>query len=327
MNIREDFNEIIKEIHESGKEFTISAKDFLGYFHYEKRTKGNRGRIDYFLDSNNLETVPNYNNVWIYGNLTLKHKPKAQSKTKSDPIQRISILPSANRPPITIPRDAKLSDAITLLMMHNFSQLPVLSNPKSVAGIITWETIGYGITNGKTSTEVKDYLMGSVPTILEYDTPLLDAIKTVIQKEFVLVQKKDKTITGIVTIADISSEFLTLTEPFLLLEQIENLIRLILDGKFLISDLKTFCKNEESETEIEFIDDLTFGEYIRLIENESNWKKLNLKIERVPFIKQLNIIREIRNDIMHFDPEGISIEQKQNLINMANFLTEIVKYI
>lgn len=325
MNIREDFKEIIKEIHENNKEFKISTRDFLGYFHCEKRTKGNKGRIDAFLDINNLETVPNYTNVWIDGELTLKHKAKAKSKSDSDPIQRISILPSANKPPITIPRDAKLTDAITLMMMHNYSQLPVMSNPRSVSGFITWETIGYGITNGNTSQEVKDFLDTNV-TILEFDTPLLEAIKTVINKEFVLVQKKDKTLTGIVTIADISTQFLVLTEPFLLLEQIENLIRLLLDEKFLVDDIKVFCEQEGLESSIEYIDDLTFGQYIRLIEKPINWNKLNLRIERSTFIKQLDLIREIRNDIMHFDPEGITIDQKQSLVNMAKFLTEIIKY-
>ena len=301
MNIRDDFKEIIKEIRENGKEFKISTRDFLGYFHCEKRTKGNKGRIDNFLDENNLETVPNYINVWIDGELTLKHKAKAKSKSNSDPIQRISILPSANKPPVTIPRDAKLSDAITLMMMHNYSQLPVMSNPRSVSGFITWETIGYGITNGNVSQDVKDFLDINV-VVLELDTPLLEAIKTVITKEFVLVQKKDKTLSGIVTIADISSQFLVLTEPFLLLEQIENLIRLLLDEKFLVADIKTFGEQEGLENNIDFIDDLTFGQYIRLIEKPLNWDKLNLKIERIPFIKQLDLIREIRNDIMHSSP-------------------------
>lgn len=29
---------------------------------------------------------------------------------------------------------------------------------------------------------------------------------------------------------------------------------------------------------------------------------------------------------MHFDPEGISQEQRDDLINMSNFLTELIKY-
>ncbi len=78
MNIREDFKEIIKEITENNKEFKITTRDLLGYFHCEKRTKGNKGRIDSFLEKNNLETIPNYTNVWIDGELTLKHKPKAK---------------------------------------------------------------------------------------------------------------------------------------------------------------------------------------------------------------------------------------------------------
>ena len=158
---------------------------------------------------------------------------------------------------------------------------------------------------------------------MELDTPLLEAIKTVIKEEIVLVQKKDKSLSGIVTITDISSQFFTLTEPFLLLEKIENLIRLLLDGKFLLEDLKSICSEYEKA---EFIDDLTFGQYIRLIENETNFQKLNLNIERVPFIKQLDKIRIIRNDIMHFDPEGITTEQRDDLNNMANFLTELIKY-
>jgi CBS domain-containing protein len=323
MDVRQDFLEIIKEIQENrDKEFNMSPREFLSYFHCEKRTKGNTARIDNFLNSKNLETEPHYSSVWIDGTVKLKHKARARSKSDRDPILRISILPSANKPPITINRDAKLSEAITLMMMHNFSQLPVMSNPKTVAGLITWETIGNGITNGISSNEVKDFLKTHVVK-LELDTPLLEAIRTVIKEEIVIVLKKDKSLSGIVTITDISSQFFTLTEPFLLLEKIENLIRLLLDEKFLLEDLVSVCFDGEKA---EFIDDLNFGQYIRLIEKETNWQKLNLSIERVPFIKQLDKIRNIRNDIMHFDSEGISIEQREDLNNMANFLYELIKY-
>ena len=325
MQVREDFKEVIVEIQENNKEFRMSPRDFLAYFHCSKRTRGNTGRIDFFLDLKRIETIPNYKNVWIDGELTLKHKPKAKSKTESDPIQRISILPSANRTPITITRDAKLNDAITKMMMHNYSQLPVLSNPKSVVGFITWESIGCAITNGVTSKFAKDYIDFEY-NILEYDTPLLKAIKTVIEKEYVIVQKKDKTLSGIITLADVSSQFLVLTEPFLLLEEIENLIRLLLNDKFLVQEIIDFCKCENDDINIESIDDLNFGQYIRLIEKPENWDKLKLKIERVSFINQLHVIREIRNDIMHFDPEGITVDHKEALINMAKFLTDIRKY-
>lgn len=49
-----------------------------------------------------------------------------------------------------------------------------------------------------------------------------------------------------------------------MLEQIENLIRHILDGKIL-KDFEKEC--QEKERKPESIDDLTLGEYIALIEN------------------------------------------------------------
>lgn len=324
MIIKEEFKEIVNEIQENDKEFEFSPREIISFFHCIKRTKGNNARIDDFLDSENLITVPDFKNIYIDGDIILKHKEKAKSKSKTDPIQRISLLPSANKPPVTILRDSKLKEAQTLMMINGYSQLPVMSNPRAVAGFITWETIGMSLTNGTSSENVKDFLTTDF-TILEYDTPLLEAIKTVLEKEYVLVRRKDKTFSGIVTLADISHQFMTSTEPFLLLEQIENLIRRVLDKKFLIEELNVLCANEESESDkVSYIDDLTFGQYIRLIEKQDNWEKLDLSIDRSNFIKKLDEVREIRNDVMHFDPEGITNQQKETLINMANFLTRLV---
>lgn len=141
-----------------------------------------------------------------------------------------------------------------------------------------------------------------------------------------MLETSDNTISGIVTIADISLQFINVTEPFLLLEQIENHIRQILDGKFLLEELRDICKVNDSECDIEFIDDLNFGDYIRIIENPKNWDRLKLSIERTHFIKHLDKVREIRNDIMHFDPEGITDRQREYLTKMSNFLMELRKF-
>ncbi|RLD55352.1 MAG: CBS domain-containing protein, partial [Bacteroidetes bacterium] len=96
---------------------------------------------------------------------------------------------------------------------------------------------------------------------------------------------------------------------------------------FLVKELRIFCKIGEEEREIEHIDDLNFGDYIRIIEKPEHWDKLKLSIERTHFIKHLDKVREIRNDIMHFDPDGITDEQKEDLTKMAKFLAELRKYI
>jgi predicted transcriptional regulator len=323
--VSEQFKELVKEIQENDKEFKMTPRELLDAFGCVKRTSGNLVRIEKFLEENKLKTIPDYTDGWIDGEIILKHKKKAKSKKGNDPIQRIKLLPAANRVPISIPRDAKLSEAITLMMLHNYSQLPVMNSPRNVIGVITWETIGYGITNGSKSDNAKDYLKNEI-VILDYEAPILDAVSKIIDNEFALVKKSDNTISGIVTIADISLQFLNVTEPFLLLEQIENHIRQILDGKFLVEELREFCKIGDTDCKIDFIDDLNFGNYVRIIEKPEHWERLNLSIERSHFITHLDKVREIRNDIMHFDPEGITSEQREDLVKMSKFLMELRKF-
>lgn len=151
------------------------------------------------------------------------------------------------------------------------------------------------------------------------------AIHEVYKNDFIVVIADDGSPCGIVTTADISSQFLTWTEPFVMLEQIENLIRHILDGKILKEDLEKVCQEEQRKPES--IDDLTFGEYIALIENPKQWERIGLKsVDRALFVQSLNEVREIRNDIMHFDPEGIDDCSKEKLKSVGDYLTKLANF-
>lgn len=322
----EQLKSFIEDIAKNDKEYKMTPRQLINAFGYEKRTKWNLARVNGFLEENKLETSPNYQDTWFDGDIMLKHKKKATSKMECDPIHRIKLLPAANKIPTSISRDAQLSEAITLMMMHNYSQLPVMSGQRNVIGVITWETIGYGLTNGCTSKKAIDYINKDV-VILDYETPLLQSISIIIENQFALIKKSDNTISGIVTVADISSQFINDTEPFLLIEQIENHIRQILDSKFLLDELREFCKINGAERKIDFIDDLTFGDYVRIIEKPEHWERLNLSVDRSYFIQHLEKVREIRNIITHFNPDGITTEQREILIKMSKFLIEIQRYL
>lgn len=323
--IQDDFKEIIHEIQKNDKEFKMSPRQFLAHFDCGRRTKGNTARIDKFLQKHKLVTEPDYQDTWIGGQIVLKHKKKARSKNEEDPIQRIKLLEAANSSPVSVPKDAKLKEAITLMMMNNYSQLPVMNGVRTVHGVITWESIGYGLSNGVESDLVQDYMRNQVE-IIDYETSILDGLERILKNEFALIRKFDNTISGIVTIADISVQFVKTTKPFLLLEQIENHLRLILDGKILVEEMVKECSIDLTKRKVEYIDDLNFGDYIRIIQKPEYWERLNLSIERSHFIKQLDAVREIRNDVMHFDPDGITKAQYAELVKMSNFLIEIRKY-
>jgi CBS domain-containing protein len=269
---------------------------------------------------------------WIHGEIVLRHKKKAKSKVERDPVQKLGTLEAANAAPVTITRDANFQDAITLMMMHDYSQLPVMGSKTIVSGYVSWDTIGKALAYGKKPEMVKDVMATDV-VILDPDTPLLEAISKVHDIGFVVVQRSDKSLAGIVTTTDISKQFLTIAEPFLLLEQIEIHIRQILDGKFLVDEIRAFFSSKVAgegsgpTPEIVHIDDLTFGQYKLLMENPDNWNRLSLPIERAYFITQLDKIREIRNDVMHFDPEGLTMDQLTDLRKMAKFLKDLRKLV
>ena len=222
----------------------------------------------------------------------------------ADPAYRIGKLDAANREPVFVSPDTPLCEAITIMMREDFSQLPVMTSDREVKGVISWKTIGTRLALGKQCTSVRD-CMDQHPEIISAETSLFRAIDLIVQHEFVLVRKADKRIGGIVTATDLSVTFDQLGRPFLLLSEIENLIRGLIGGKFTVEQLEAARNPTDGSREVRDVSDLTLGEYARLLQKPDHWNHLGLRIDRVTFGKGLLEICRIRNDVMHFDPDGI----------------------
>ena len=54
---------------------------------------------------------------------------------------------------------------------------------------------------------------------------------------------------------------------------------------------------------------------------------MNLGVDRVEFVKRLNTVREMRNDVMHFNPDGIGYEQRESLRNVARFFDQLARVV
>lgn len=315
---------LAKEIKETGLSKMITPRMLVAAVGYEKRSPGACYLIDRFLEENDLEVEPHYLDVWPDNNIELRPKPKAKKRRREDPIKRIGLLKAANTKPATVDNSDSLDKAITLMMMNNYSQLPVMGGARKIVGYISWETIGEARSKGIDTNEVKDYKRDSI-RVFRRDIPLMLAIREIYKNDFIVVIENDGTPCGIVTTADVSSQFLTWTEPFVMLEQIENQVRHLLDEKILLEDLKKVCQEEGRE--VNAIDDLTFGEYQRLFENPKHWERIGLKsVDRTLFVKMFDDVRNIRNDVMHFDPEGIDETSREKLKSMANFLNKLMDY-
>lgn len=241
----------------------------------------------------------------------------------TDPTYRIGKLESANNRPISVKPEGSLQEIVTKMLANDFSQLPVMTSERDVKGVVSWASIGKRLALGMPCNIAKDCMESHHE--ISADASLFYAIDAIIEYEYVLVRDTSRVITGIVTTTDLSMQFLQLSEPFLLIGEIENHIRKLINRKFTRDDFFQARNPVDEDRQVENISDLTFGEYIRLIENQTQWDKLNINLDRAEFIGLLHEVRDIRNDVMHFDPDGVSETGLSKLRNFVEFLQSLNK--
>jgi hypothetical protein len=205
-------------------------------------------------------------------------------------------LAPANQAIISVKPDSTLAEVVGLLLLKNFSQLPVMTNERDVKGVITWTSIGSRLALAKTSGEIARHFMEPHHEIRS-SLSIFDAIPIIVTHQYVLVRSEDNKISGIITASDLSEQFRLLAEPFLLLGEIENLLRGLIADRFSSDDLAGVRDPGDSGRKIQGPDDLAFGEYLRLFEKPERWEQFGLAIDRVGFCRDLDSIRQIRNDV------------------------------
>lgn len=238
----------------------------------------------------------------------------------------IGMLEAANRPKnevLITTRDKTVEEATTLMMTHRYSQLPVTQNMRQIDGMISWRSMGRARARGDTCEFVRDCL--EPVRILDQDAPFFEAVDTITEEEVVLVRGKDRTITGIVTTADLSLEYHKKAAPFLLLGEVEDRIRILIDRNLSPEEIRKVRDPEDHTREIEDASDLTFGEYVRLLESRDKWNKLHLGIDRKVFVGLLDDVREVRNDVMHFRPDSSEPENLDKVRMLHSLLEQLVQ--
>ncbi|HWV54553.1 CBS domain-containing protein [Pseudorhodoplanes sp.] len=336
--------EIARLLREGQESPRISVRTLLEWFGAQRRGSWLVWHIRSALDRAGLSTEPDFESAYIdsYLSFVLVDKGNASpdgrlsatetdsalassvpvaSVAQNDPTYRISKLAAANKAPVFVAPNASLERAVTLMLTNDFSQLPVMTSEREVKGVVSWASIGARLASGQSGKSAQD-VMDHHQEIRAFDS-LFQAIPIIIQHQYVLVRAADNRITGIVTASDLSEQFQQLAEPFLLLGEIENHIRRLLDGKFSSEELGSIRDPEDSARSVSAVADLTFGEYVRLIEKHDRWTKLGIAIDRQTFCDALDDVRRIRNDVMHFDPDGVPPSDLDKLRKFTGFLSRL----
>lgn len=300
----------------------LTVRNFLDNFGYYRRGQNVISTIRKALDTYGLRTSPDFEYEYIDNEISVELDEDEISSKKdfADPTVRIGILPAAHNSPVRVAPDHCLTRATTLMRMEDYSQLPVMTNERSVRGVVSWRSIGLAYADGHNPKFVRECTEPA--HIIDIDMTLTEATDQIWKHDYVLVREKDNTITGIVTAVDMANQFKQIAYPFLLIGEIEHHLRNLLYGKFTVSELKKASKDDR---EINGPHDLTFGGYCLLLERDEWWNRLKLNVDRKEFVKSLHDVRDIRNDVMHFSPDEHEQSEFEILEKVAWILRQLTR--
>ncbi len=165
MSVSDRLQEIAISIKAGGEDRQVLVRTFLAWFGAQRRGYWIVKSVRDALAEARLVTVPDFETAYIDSNIALRREPveptenmtsddfsadpnsdadsadlrdTVNSATPSevasaehvawvyeDPTQSISKLSAANRAPVTVGPNSTLAEAVTLMMNHDFSQLPV----------------------------------------------------------------------------------------------------------------------------------------------------------------------------------------------------------
>ncbi|MGH6671153.1 MAG: CBS domain-containing protein [Xanthobacteraceae bacterium] len=240
-----------------------------------------------------------------------------------DPTFRIGGLAVARKVLVYVSNDAPLKTAVTLMLHHDFSQLPIMQGQREVRGVVSWRSIGSKLFIGNGCAIVGD--CGEDARVIDSHRTLFEAIPMIVEAGYVLVRdRQDRRIISIVTASDLSLQFQELSEPFLLIKEIELYVRQVLRSRLVTSDFDVLkAPSPPAVRKIEDVDELTMAQYITLFRNDQIWNRIGLKVDSREFAALLEKVRSIRNEVMHFDRDPITKDQLDVLKRAARFMQKL----
>ncbi len=196
------------------------------------------------------------------------------------------------------PEDTVLT-AQSRMLLRGYSQLAV-PRKKGNPAAITWPSIAEAGLCGVPPESVSEALV-EAETVSVSDG-LLDVVPRIIDREFVFVRDRGNALVGIITTTDLSSTFRDRAMPFLLLGEIELLLRKRFDEAFDGSSLAELVGRSYGRP-ITAAADLTLGDYQYLLANPKVWRELAWPLDQTEFVASLAELRELRNEIVHLRHE------------------------
>lgn len=324
---RHDFLKKAREMAERDEPLVVSVRALLNQWGVSAREHRVSRHIEADLDNHGLATRPNFLKVALDDDVALVAVqsdlvvsasqtdvetppevldvgpvPAAEQTAASQ--QEIGLtlgnLTSSARTVVSVKATSTFAEAMTLMLINDYSQLPVLQGKRKCLGAVTWRSIAYA--------QLKDpaapFSAAIVPVTVEpYDRDLHHMLPVIQAEDFVVVTDDHNVVSGIVTTADVVGLYGERTLPFLLIGELDQELRQIMTT--IDFELVRHVCSSHGGAGLTSVDDMTMGQYQHVLANPECWASVGWPLDRVAFVARLDELRRIRNDVMHFNPDGV----------------------
>jgi CBS domain-containing protein len=303
----------------------IAVRDLLARWDAKARGARINQRIEADLANHGLATSPSFRKVTIDARVHLITASQDAEITGSgddgnelDVGLTIGNLPSALSGVVSVPPTATFDQVITTMVLNGYSQLAVLSGSHTLRGAVTWQSIAYA----RHASPTASFADAIVPAReARYDQELVEVLSELEAWDFIFVRDEKNAVAGIVTTADVVGAYRELATPFFLIGELDQVLRQLISRTFTVEEVTSLCDLDGSRA-IESFDDLEMGDYQRVLENPDRWAKLGWPLDRGTFIKRLDELRVVRNNVMHFNPEPVPAEAVEQLRYILKLLRD-----
>jgi CBS domain-containing protein len=323
---------------EAANPVKASVRTFISHWNARGRDSSINHDIDADLANYGLITRPDFRAVTLDDPVALELVSSAEPVARSvpeandsvekfeiadveDDVERglkVGTLPSASCEVKAIQPDATFDAAITTMLLNDYSQLAVMTGSRGLKGAISWKSIARA-RNANPDASLSAAVIK--PDEVSYDTDLVEILPTLLQKEFVFVRGSDARISGIVTVSDVVEAYGDIAAPFFLIGEIDQRLRRLVESTFDMDPIIELC-DPVGHRSLTSVDQLTLGDYQRILENPAMWNELGWSLDRKVFAEKLKEITSLRNNVMHFNPDPIPIDSLNTLRHFLGLLRE-----
>lgn len=347
-----------KEIH-ANKQVVVYVAQLLAAFGKTKRSLNNNKTIAKALAACKLTTSPKFTAVGINEQIQiilrpkkLKTAPEVNRGSERSPIITYGMLkcvemqrklrhagaeiaprPNASYPKWFVKPREPLEAAVVILSQQDVDYVPVGESEDNFTTVISWDEVAIKDVQGMRRSKILCEQVKNQAIFVDESDSVYDS-KNLIQKHGYVIVKNDKGRSfAIVRASDLAQELLALTESFLLLHEIENLIRMIIDTANPSQEEIDACIEERDRNKGITVDRMTFSNYCSLLRKGP--EIFGKKLMRIKITKELSTqmaislesIRETRNMIMHFHPDENDDGAKGRLSKARDFIRKFANEI